>query len=290
MKQLVTLLAAILISTITYGQFQISASTGYSMSSAGMKLGEKINTTGTENTYGSYGEGLNFQLRGTYFFTDKFGVDLALGYLRGADKTISEVNTPNATVDAIARARAFGAATSLVYKFTDNFYGRLGALVKVGGKTEAVVYNKAVFTDQQAAAQNLPSGSYSETNYVEDYHGHFPLGVVAALGYEFNLTNNLNLFVEAEYYGISLKRKDSEITEFNTDIVKPDGTVAISGYKSLDNFPDPKETGIYKKTTYVDELSHTETDGSKKLSQKVPYSSFGINFGITYKFKSTAKK
>ncbi|WP_343329823.1 outer membrane beta-barrel protein [Polaribacter staleyi] len=296
MKQLITVLAAILISTITYGQFQISASTGYSMSSAGMKLGEKINTSGIENTYGSYGEGLNFQVRGTYFFTNKFGVDLALGYLRGADKTISEGyefdNNENldtsVDINAIARARAFGAAFSMVYKFTDNFYGRLGALVKVGGKTEAVVYKKDVFSDGEAAFFNLPSGSYTETNYVEDYHGHFPLGVVAALGYEFNLNENLNLFVEAEYYGISLKRKDSEFQEFNTDIVLPDGTVAVPGYKSLDNLPE----GYFKKTTYVDELSHDdrENDGSKKLSQKVPYSSFGINFGITYKFKSTSKK
>ncbi|WP_158837587.1 outer membrane beta-barrel protein [Polaribacter sp. L3A8] len=288
MKQLITALAAILISTITYGQFQISASTGYSMSSAGMKLGEKINTTGTENTYGSYGEGLNFQVRGTYYITNKFGVDLALGYLRGADKTVSEVNLPsqNTKVDAIARARAFGAAASMVYKFTDNFYGRLGALVKVGGKTEAIVYSKTPFTNEAAAKQGLPSGSYSETNYVEDFHGHFPLGVVAALGYEFNLTNNLNLFVEAEYYGISLKRKDSEIQEFNLDIFTPDGNIVAN--KTLADLP-LTDQGIYKNTTYVDELSHTETDKSKKLSQKVPYSSFGINFGITYKFKSSDK-
>ncbi|PQJ72964.1 outer membrane beta-barrel protein [Polaribacter butkevichii] len=305
MKQLITVLAAILISTITYGQFQISASTGYSMSSAGMKLGEKINTSGIENTYGSYGEGLNFQVRGTYYFTNKFGIDLALGYLRGADKTVSEVNIPNTSIDAIARARAFGAATSMVYKFTDNFYGRLGALVKVGGKTEAVVYSKSVFSDAQADGQGLPRGSYSETNYVEDYHGHFPLGVVAALGYEINLTNNLNLFVEAEYYGISLKRKDSEITEFNTDIVLPDGTVAKSGLYTLDNLPKPttnNENNVFLSTTYVDKISPAEAQAqeqaieagdsshSTELSQKVPYSSFGINFGITYKFKNAAKK
>ena len=68
MKQLITVFAAILISTISYGQFQVSVSTGYAISSAGMKLGEKINTTQTENTYGSYGEGTNIQVRGTYFF------------------------------------------------------------------------------------------------------------------------------------------------------------------------------------------------------------------------------
>jgi hypothetical protein len=286
MKQLITLFSALCITAISFGQLNVSVSSGYSIGSAGMKLGEKVNLSETENTYGSYGEGSNLQIRGTYFFNETFGVDLALGYLNGADQTVSEISIPGTDVNAIARARAYGASTSVVYRFTNNVYGRFGALIKVGGKTEAVVYKKEVFSDAVADAQGLPSGSYSETNYVEDYHGHFPLGLVAALGYKFDLDNNFSLFVEAEYYGISLKRKDSEITEFNTDIVLPDGTVAVSGLYSLDNLP----SGIFKESTYVDELSNTNIDGSKKLSQKVPYSSFGLNFGITYKFNSSSKK
>ncbi|SDR96404.1 Outer membrane protein beta-barrel domain-containing protein [Polaribacter sp. KT25b] len=286
MKRLIVLVTAICISSFTYGQFQVSVSTGYSVGSAGMKLGETMSTTETENTYGSYGEGLNFQLRGTYFFNNKFGLDLGLGYLNGSDQTVSEVSVPGTEVDAIARARAFGASASVVYKFNKNVYGRFGALVKVGGKTEAVVYNQATLPDATATALGLPSGSYTETNYVEDYHGHLPLGFVAALGYTYELNENFSLFVEGEYYGISLKRKDSKIQEFNTDVFLPDGTVAMSGLYTLDNLP----AGTYQETTYVDTLSNTETDASKKLSQKVPYSSFGINFGLIYKFKNSSSK
>jgi len=277
---------ALLFSTMTYAQFEVSVSTGYAISSAGMKLGEKVSLSNTENSYGSYGEGANIQLRGSYFFNDTFGVNLDFGYLHGADKTVSEVNLPTTNVDAIARARAFGASASIVYRFTNNIYGRFGALIKVTGKTEAVVYQKSIFSDEVAAAQGLPSGSYSETNYKEAFHGHFPLGLVAALGYKYDLNDNFAIFAEAEYYGISLKRKDSEITSFNTNIVLPDGTVAVQGVYTLNNLPE----GYVKKTTYVDKLSNTNTDNSKKLSQKVPYSSFGINFGITYKFKRKAAK
>jgi hypothetical protein len=291
MKKLITLFSILCISSLTYGQFQVSVSSGYAIGSAGMKLGEKITTTETENTYGSYGEGVNFQLRGTYFFNDRFGLDLGFGYLNGADQTISDVNVPGTEVDAIARARAFGASTSVVYKFTDNVYGRFGALVKVGGKTEAVVFSKSTFSDAEATAFGLPSGSYTETNYVEDYHGHLPLGFVAALGYTFELNDNFSLFVEGEYYGISLKRKDSEITEFNTDVFLPNGTLAQASLYTLDDLPII-DKGIYKVTTYVDELSHVDaqTDPSKELSQKVPYSSFGINFGLIYKFKQSESK
>lgn len=277
---------ALFISSISFAQFQVSLSSGYAIGSAEMKLGEKINTSQTENSYGSYGEGANFQLRGTYFFGESFGAEIGLGYLRGTDQTVSKVNLPNREVDAVARARAFGASASMVYRFTNNIYGRFGALIKVGGKTEAVIYDKTVFSQDEADAFGVPLGSYSETNYKEDFHGQFPLGFIAALGYKYELNNNLSLFAEAEYYGISLKRKDSELSEFNTDIVLPDGTVAVAGFYSLDNLPD----GYNKETTYVDNLDNSNTDSSKKLSQKVPYSSFGINFGITYTFYKSAKK
>lgn len=280
MKQLFTFICMLVLTTITYGQFQVSVSTGYALESAGMKLGETINITETKNTYGSYGEGVNFQLRGTYFFNETFGLDVGIGYLNGSNQTVSKVSFPGTEIDAIARARAFGASTSVVYKFTNNIYGRFGALIKVGGKTEAVVYKKSVFSNAEATALGLPNGAYSETNYIEDYHGHFPLGFVGALGYKYDLNSNFSLFVEAEYFGISLKRKDSEITEFNTNIVLQDGTVAIEGFYSLDNLP----SDVVLKTTYEDELSNTNTDNTKKLSQKVPYSSFGFNFGVTYLF------
>lgn len=277
-KMFIAILA--IFSTTAYGQWQVSASSGYAVGSAGMKLGERITTTETENSYGSYGEGTNFQLRGTYFFDDSFGFDLGVGYLHGADQDISVVSLPDTEVNAVARARAFGASASVVYKFTNNIYGRFGALLKLGGKTEGVIYQKSVFSEAEAEAFGVPEGSYSETNYKEDFHGHFPLGFVGALGYKYDLDDNFSLFVEAEYYGISLKRKDSEISEFNTDVKLPDGTVAVSGLYTIDNLPE----GVNRTTTYVDNLSNTNTDTSKELSQKVPYSSFGLNIGITYKF------
>lgn len=286
MKHLITLCTAVLISTISYGQWQVSASSGYALGSATMKLGERINTSETENSYGSYGEGTNVQLRGTYFFDDSFGVDLSVGYLQGTDQDVSIIDLPSTEVNAVARARAFGASASVVYKFTNNIYGRFGALLKLGGKTEGVIYQKSVFSEAEAEAFGVPVGSYSETNYKEDFHGHFPLGFVGALGYKYDLDSHFSIFAEAEYYGISLKRKDSEISAFNTDVKLPDGTVAVSGLYTLDNLPE----GINRTTTYVDNLSNSNTDISKELSQKVPYSSFGLNIGITYKFERLNKE
>ena len=274
------MLGVLFITITTYAQVQISYSTGYAIGSANTKLGEKISSSQTVISYGSYGEGTNFQLRVGYFFNDTFGVDLGIAYLYGADQIVTKVSLPNQEVNAIARGRAFGASPSVVYRFTNNLYGRFGALIKIGGRTEAVVYNKVVFSEVQATAQGLPLGSYSETNYVQDFHGRLPLGFIGAFGYKYDLNKSWSLFLEAEYLGISIKRNDSELAEFNTDIKLPDGTVAVAGFYTLDNLPE----GFNRTTTYVDELSNTNTDSSIELAQAVPYSSFGLNFGITYQF------
>ncbi len=278
MKKHLLLIATLFAVNFSFAQFYISSSVGQAIGSAEVKFGEIIDVNGTENSYGSYGEGINYQFRTGYFFNDTFGVDLGVAYLYGADQTVTEVTVPGKEIEAVARARAFGFSPSLVYKFSKNIYGRFGALLKIGGKTEALVYQKEVFTDSEATALGLPAGSYSETAYHEDYKGQLPLGFVGAMGYKFDINNNLGLFIEAEYLGISVKRKESEIKEFNTDIFLPDGTAAVPGFYTIDNLPE----GYSRKSTYVDEASVSNTDPSVKLAQRVPYSSFGINFGITY--------
>ena len=293
MRKNLLLLVALVIATSASAQFYVSASGGYAIPSAGVLMGTKITSEKTENTYGSYGEGLNGQLRFGYTINDTFGVELGIGYLHGDDQIKSDVNIPNYRItDAVARGRAFGVLPQLTYKFNDHFYGRIGALLKVGGKTEAVVDDKNYYVETDAygtipvsTAFGLSDGAYTHTTYKEDYHGHLPLGVVVAMGYRVGISDNISLFTELEYMGVSVKRKDSEITEFNTDVVLADGTVAIESFYSLDNLPD----GYYKESTYVDELSNTNTDGSKKLSERVPYSSFGINFGLTYTFSKKEK-
>ena len=286
MKKHMLLLVALVIATSASAQFYVSASGGYAIPSAGVLMGTKVTATKTENTYGSYGEGLNGQLRFGYSINETFGVELGIGYLHGSDQIKSDVNIPNYRItDAVARGRAFGVLPQLTYKFNSHFYSRIGALLKVGGKTEAVVDDKNYMYDTEngitiSQALNLPSGSYTHTTYTEDYHGKLPLGIVAAMGYKFDLSEKWSLFTELEYMGVSVKRKDSELAEFNTDVVLADGTIAVPGLYTLDNLPD----GYVKKTTYVDELSNANTDPSKKLSERVPYSSFGLNIGITYTF------
>ncbi|MDV7186250.1 hypothetical protein R3X25_03065 [Lutibacter sp. TH_r2] len=298
MKKFTLLLVTVFTVNFAFSQFYVSASGGYAIPSAGVKMGEKITTSETEVTYGSFGEGLNGQLRFGYQIDETFGVELGIGYLHGDDQIKSDVNIPNYRMtDAIARGRAFGVLPQLTYRFNDHFYGRIGALLKVGGKTEAIVDDKNYIADEASGttistAFGLPAGAFTHTNYTVDFHGRLPLGVVAALGYKWDIGNNMSFFTELEYMGVSVTRKDSEFVAFNTDVVLADGTVAVEGLYTLDNLP----AGYVKETEYVDDLDSATLAANgddpypaKKLSETVPYSSFGINFGITYTFSKKEK-
>lgn len=285
MKKITILLFTVFTVNLSFSQIYISGSGGYAIPSAGVKFGETITATTSESNYGSYGEGLNGQLRVGYYLNDTFGIELSFGYLHGSDQKGNKVNLPGQDIEVLARGRALGVLPQLTYRFNNNFYGRIGALLKVGGKTEALIYNKSTFDDATAATLMLPSGSYSVVDATVDFHGKLPLGVVAALGYKFNLDKNWSLFTELEYMGVSVKRKDSEIAKISGGVFLPDNTqVAIF---DMDILP----TGWTKTTEYVDELNTATliSNGdslfpAKKLSERVPYSSFGINFGITYAF------
>ena len=91
MKRNLLLVAAILVANFSFAQFYISGSAGYGMSSAGIVTGTTLNDSHTKatNHKGSYGEGLNFQLKGGYFFNETFGAELGVGYLNGANQNIS---------------------------------------------------------------------------------------------------------------------------------------------------------------------------------------------------------
>jgi opacity protein-like surface antigen len=301
MRKNLLLLVAIVMATSASAQYYVSASGGLSIGSAGFLMGTSLNDTRTEaeNHYGSYGEGLNAQLRAGYFFNDMFGLELGVGYLHGSDQTIDSYKVNDAGsiseyTEGIAHGRAYGLNLSLVYEFNEKIYGKIGAITKLGGKTEAI-FTKTTETPLSAygIAPILAEG-------VTDYHGRVPLGFTAAFGYKYNLSDNLNLFAELEYLGINVTRDTSEYQELTvTTPAIPAGVVGASAVPSMTwSLGDaPLAHPVFgtiaapAEITYVDNLSTTNTDPSKALSSVVPYSSFGINFGITYTFgKKVATK
>ena len=320
-------MAGLFFATITaQAQFYVSATGGYALGVPSSKIGEESSNGVDKVNFGTFGEGINSQLRVGYFFNKTWGIDISAGYLYGEDQLVKReisqkniANTPlTATIDGEVkgRGRAFGAALSVIYNFTDNFYGRFGVLTKIGGKTEAIAHSYTTTNQDIPVAalarlglslpglSGLPTsavikqGATIETSYTEDYKGKMPFGTIAALGYNYHIDEHLSIFAELEYMNIAVKRDYSELKDFkqtfkaNLSIGGASRSIEVP-LKDLDGFTndtynDALRGQVYhKRTNYVEEASKEELENklnNKKLTEKASYSSLGLNFGIKYTF------
>jgi len=297
MKKIRLILAGLLFTNLAIAQFYVTGSAGYSIGSAGILTGTSLNESQTKSTnhYGSYGEGVNFQFRGGYFFNKTFGAELGFAYLHGADQNISMYAADGVIIkeytDGIAHARAYGLTAAMIYNFSDNFYGKIGMVTKLGGKTEA----------EFIRTTPTPFGGIVAEG-VNDYHGRIPLGFTATLGYSHPLSGNWNVFAELEYLGINVTRDTSEFAALTIDYPAiPQGSLGggapaatiPGGTWNLGDAPinHPVFGTIWSPSeiTYEDSLPFPNTDPKKSLSTVAPYSSFGFNIGVTYTFNKASK-
>ena len=226
-KNILLLLALLVISTSVSAQFYASLSGGYHLGvnkeQIGVKRSTRLNATFTDfttsgvPTVGSYGEGVQGQLRLGYFFNETIGLELGLGYLNGVDNTNNQVvytnrlvspNTESNLVDMYARARAFGASLSAVVNVSKNVYLRVGALTKVGGKTESI-------TNLDFSELSSVTGADIQADFQTDFKGKMPLGFVGGIGYKYFISDKINLFAEVEYLNIKVYRKSSSLTDYS---------------------------------------------------------------------------
>ncbi|WP_454946335.1 hypothetical protein [Capnocytophaga granulosa] len=318
------LLAGLLVGSYTASaQVYVSATGGYAWGVPSTKIGEESINGKESVNFGTFGEGLNTQLRVGYFFNKTWGVDLGFGYLHGADQTIARrkldngnLRGINASIDAeaIGRGRAYGASLSVIYNFTDNFYGRFGFLTKIGGRTEVVAHStttikgeidSGMVTTLKAVIPGLASlppgttinaGATIETSYTQDFKGKMPFGTIAALGYNYNFNDKLAIFAELEYMNISVKRDYSDIKDFKQTlkatfnvggqlVEKEIPLATLSNFKEDGSFRDFRGQEYQKHVDYVESATEEElSKPTKELTEKASYSSLGLNFGIKYTF------
>ncbi len=318
------LLAGLLAACYTSSaQVYVSATGGYAWGVPSTKIGEE-SINGTQSVrFGTFGEGLNSQLRVGYFFNKTWGVDVSVGYLYGSDQTIAHRKVDNTSLhglnasldaEAIGRGRAYGAALSVTYNFTDNFYGRFGFLTKIGGRTEVVAHSTTTIKGEidrdkinilktlVPSLASLPpgasinSGATIETSYTQDYKGKMPFGTIAALGYNYHINEHLAIFAELEYMNIAVKRDYSDIKDFNQtlkatlniggQLVEKEITLStLNSFKEDGSFRDFRGQSYQKHIDYVESASEEElSKPTKELTEKASYSSLGLNFGIKYTF------
>ena len=282
-KKLLSVAAVVLGIAAVHGQAYVSLSGGYGFQSNQKVVGrDATNPAAITDLKGSYGEGYQAQLRGGYFFTKRWGAELALGYLHGEDIATNK----NQILDMTAHGRAFGASLSAVFNITDNLYVRAGAVTKIGGKTESTTKLNA----------NLPLRVFNplapdtkvnmKADFQTNFHGKIPFGFIGGIGYRFNVTDKISLFVEGEYLNINVPRKTSKLESFSATLGGANSSLSLQEFKRYMARLQSSATApaAYKQlANQISPLLEDEYSWEGKGAPDAPYSSIGFHFGVTYK-------
>ncbi|MCK5856079.1 MAG: porin family protein [Bacteroidales bacterium] len=266
MKKNLLLIIALFVATTMSAQFYAGLGLGYGMGASKRVNGTESAGTVETNIYGSYGQGFNTTLKLGYMFNDNMGLELGVSYLFGAAQTKDD----SEHYFESAKSNGLRLMPQLVYKLDNGFYGRFGVIIPVMGST--------VITSKDDKMMVGP-GTFVVAESEMTTHGSFSIGFAGAIGYNFALNDNMNLFGELEYIGLSIKSGSAEYTKYE-----------VGG---VDQLPTMK-TG-QKEFTFLDEVDHSSDNtfsnpkwdpnqASVMLRQKAPFSSFGLNIGIVMVF------
>jgi len=268
MKKNLLLGLMLLVATGLSAQMYVGLGFGYHGAANNEAMGTSSNANGdVSNVYGTMGNGFLVDLKFGYMFNDYWGFELGINSLFGAKNLIKEdLQIPTGFTSyedkSYAQSNMFRLMPQLVFKTDMGIYSRIGFIVPVGGKT--MIYQDVSYT--------MKNGTSGTTSVEAESHGSFTFGFTGALGYGFDLNDNMMLFGELQYIGLRIYGKTRTLTKYE-----------INGKDQLGNMKT-----IQKETEYVDQvLKNDNTDMDKpfkSLKGAAPYSSFGLNIGLVYKF------
>lgn len=207
----------------------------------------------------SYGKGVHAGLAVGYMFNKHIGAELGVSYLFGDDiEYRSEYKDVKTIVDFSSKASMLQINPSIVLTTGSEVvspYVRLGVLVGTSVKVKTKATSS---TDNYTLEDELRKG--------------IALGGSAALGINYNLSNKVSLFAEAEYRGMSYNPDEREVTR----IVDQGKEVVVS---TVYDFPvqslqDNANNGI----------AFSNFKKSARMSTPFSVSSLGLNIGVMYKF------
>ena len=278
-----------------------------------------------KNPFGSRGAGIIIAGSVGYMFSENFGLEMELSFLRGTQ--ILDASRDEYVLDTIGNSsrRYFSeqfsytnmlrAAPMLVVsgdpskKFIP--YAKFGVLLPMAGKT--IVEVNIIDETGELADDLLPvlnteladsiasKGIYipipTTSNIKAKTSGAFSLGFTAKFGGAYSINDKWLVFTELEMNMLTVKTKETEFTDFYAEVPEELTIVAetileIDNIQNIYDFDDIPE--ILRLTIYEDELTEssnsTYTSARKnepyqQLTFRENYNSFGLLLGIRYTFK-----
>ncbi len=264
MRKNLLFVIAMLFATGLSAQLYVGAKLGYGFGAQKTAFGNTQTATSNTNIYASLGQGIPLGLKVGYFFNDNLGIELGMNYFLGTEQTVADVNMTGYTNNTTAKSNQIRLLPALVYKTDMGLYGRFGMVVPVGGST--TINSTEVTGNTTTESELLAKGSLS-------------FGFVGSLGYEYELSDNLKLFGELEYVGLSIKSKSRELTSY--EVNGSDQLAAVPEYSKMINYVDELDANS-NNTAYNSNPDMTKAQDD--LANYTGYSSFRINIGVSFYF------
>lgn len=269
MKKLFTLIAVTIFSfgivngIIAQGLY-VGVNAGYALklaSATDQNVNSSINTTYEAVNY-SLGKGLDFGLNVGYMMNANVGAELGVSYLLGG-KTTFEDNSTYGTSKVDIKGKMLRLVPAIVIATgmeKINPYAKLGLIIGIGS---------IKYTGHVTTSSAFKSGGPGD--FVQKNKGGVAIGVMGAVGADFTLNDMLSVFAEINVEGLSYAPTKGELTEYKENGVDKLADLSVNA----------------KKFEYVKKYSSNENNSpdvaSKRLREKSPFSSVGLNVGIKIK-------
>ena len=213
----------------------------------------------------SFGKGLNFGADFGYMFNKNLGAEIGVSYLIGGN-TISTLTQPNNSTEITVSSKMLRINPSLV--ITSGFekinpYAKFGLILGSGYVILSSNQEISGFSGQQSNYQSIKLS------------GGIAIGLTSGIGALYKINDKLSFFGELNMINLSYGPTKGIKTDFRID-----------GVDML-----PSLTTRQKETEYLDSFTETssnsnpqDSEPSKKLKQKLPFGSFGLNLGLRVNF------
>lgn len=220
----------------------------------------------------SLGQGINLGGNVGFMFNANFGVDLGLSYLIGGKVESRSLDNYESWYNYINDTKMSTSATML--RISPSFilvadlikinpYARFGAVIGKGKITQNIM--NYYWEDYD--------GIYESTQeYTYELTGGTSIGLTAGIGALYNIAGNISVYGELSMISMNYA---------------PEKGKAVKALWNGENYMD--ELPRYEKEIlFLDKLDGysepSQDDPDRRLKQNLPFSSFGLNFGVRIGF------
>ena len=280
MKRVLIVLIIVLFAgaSLSAGSIQITPFFGYgfSITQNGIALGDggysncyeydqelSGDITTNSNLYNPSGADMGFGLGILYLMSENLGIEIVGGYVMGGahEVVMQSITTAPGTEKMFITNQSSYIPIDLTLRISAgteklNPYLGFGPTIVVNGKTTASIeYKGAVDSEKEW-----------------EYTYKLGIGLNAALGVDYSISDNIVLSMGLALHSITLKLNKGTLTKYT-----------IEGVDEMENLTTSEKEVVFKEDAPTDS-SATVNDPTTMLTAGMPFSSLAIKLALTYRF------